>query len=117
MTSHNQIQSKIQPIGSILGYHGIFITEVGYLTFHHVHKSDHILIWIKLSNSVAFVNNTPPLIYPSESKLILHHPREQIKYTPKLRHITQYCGLFPRIRKLERLHTLPPSAASIKYCE
>ena len=86
---------------------GLSKTSCGYLPVNQVLKSDHRLIWVKLTLSNTLGNKTLPSITPSERKLRLHHPDGQKKYTSKLRHITRQYNILPRLRVLEKIQISP----------
>lgn len=63
-----------EPIDGIWGTQGLSVTAGGYLPFHQGPKSNHRLLWIKLSHQVAFGGLSPPFKSPAARKLRLNHP-------------------------------------------
>ena len=105
---------KKNAIDGIWGSTGSEKTFCGYIPVNHGIKSDHRMIWVKISLANALVNKTLPSKTPSARKLRLHHPDGQKKYIPKIRHITRQHNLLPRLRALENHQKLPSSPEAIK---
>ena len=108
---------KGQEIDGIWASQGIIISQGGYLPFHDVPKSDHRLLWIKISHEITFGENKAPYRAPSARRLRLDHIRDQKKYTSNLRLLTRENNLPQRLGDLAHLQTFPPSQKSIEEYE
>ena len=101
-------------IDFIWGSPGLTTTYFGYLPVYYGLKSDHRLIWVKISLANALGYKTLPLKTPSACKLCLRHPTGQHKYISNLRHTTRQHNLLPRLKALDNNQNYPPTPESIK---
>ena len=79
---------KGQAIEVIWASQGIIISQGGYPPFHDSPKSDHRLLWIKISHKIVFEKNKSPYRSPSERRLSLDNIRYQRKYMSRIRLMT-----------------------------
>ena len=105
---------KKNAIDGIWGSTGSEKTFCGYIPVNHGIKSDHRMIWVRISLANALGKKTLPSKTPSSRKLRLHHPAGQKKYISKLRHINIQHNLLPRLRALENHQKCPPLLGAIK---
>ena len=104
---------KGQAIDGIWASHGIIISQGVYLPFHDGPKSDHGLLWTKISHKIAFVENKSPYRATPERRLILDHIIDKNKYISKIILLTRENKLLQRLRDLEHLQKFPPSQKAI----
>ena len=104
-------------IDGIWGYPRLALTYCGYLAVTYGLKSDHRLVWVKISVVNALGYKTLPSKTPSARKIRLHNPDGQQKYISKFRHINRQHNLLPRLIELENHHKCPPSPEAIKEYE
>ena len=89
---------KEQAIKGIWVSQGITIYQGGYLPFHDGPKSDHRLLWIKISHRIAFGKNKASYRALAARRLRLDHIRDQNKYTTKLILLTRENNVFQKFR-------------------
>ena len=108
---------KNNNIDGIWGSPGLVTTFCSYLTVNYGLKSDHRLIWVKISLVNALVDNTLPSKIPSARKIPLHHPSSHHKYISKLRRIYRQHNLLNRLRALDNHQKCTLSPRAIKEYE
>ena len=104
-------------IDGIWGSPGLATTSCGYLPVNYGLKSDHRLIWVKISLANSLGDKTLPPTTPSARKLRLHHLAGQQKYISKIRHIFRQQNLLPRLIALQNHQKCPPLPETIKEYE
>ena len=100
---------KCQEIDGIWASQGIIISRRGYLPFQNGHKSDHRLLWIKISYNNAFRENKASYRVTGANILILNHIRYKDKYTPNIILLTMKNNLLQYLRELEPAGIYPLS--------
>ena len=104
-------------IYDIWGSPGLVVNSCIYLPVNNGLKSDHRLIWVKISLANALGDNNIPSKKTSPHKLCLHHPAGKQKYISKTRHITRQHNLLTRLRALENHQNFPPLPEAITVYE
>ena len=98
-----------QEIDDIWHSQGIIISQGGYPPFHDRPKSDHRLLWIKISYNNAFRENKASYRVTGANILILNHIRYKEKYTPNIILLTMKNNLLQYLRELEPAGIYPLS--------
>lgn len=106
-----------EAIDGIWGTLGISIIAGGYLPFHFGPKSDHRMLWIKLTHQVAFGGSQPPFRAPSARKLHLRHPRGQKRYITYLKQFLRKHKVLERFRALASRRSCPPAPDTTREYE
>lgn len=100
-----------EPIDGIWATQGVSIVSGGYLPFHHIVRSDHQLIWIRISYSHTLGSCLPPTRRPAARDLWLEDRKKVSAFNSVSKKIHKEYNLQERLSKLTDSPSFPPDDA------
>lgn len=106
-----------EAIDGIWGTKGISIHSGGYLPFHHILKSDHRLLWIRISRAHALGSVVPPMRRPAVRDLRLKDRRGVRIFNRTSKKIRRQHDINQRLATIMENISFPASEESIREYE